>query len=110
MWLGVSWPRLDLPGLNHVTSHHISFVAGDDLLRQFWEIEEQPNTSACLSSEDRVVLLHLKENHYCSDAGRFVIPLPKRLHLKALGESCPQAVRRSNGPYTPRVNLSHLAK
>lgn len=43
-------------GPNHVASHHASFIAGDDLLRRFWEIEENPNSEVCLSSEERSVI------------------------------------------------------
>ena len=66
--------RLDSLGPNHVASHHTSFVAGDDLLRRFWEIE---NSEVCLSSEERSVMQHFKETHYRTDARRFVVPLPK---------------------------------
>ena len=86
--------RLSLPGPNQVASHHASFVAGDDLLRRFWEIEENPNSEVSLSSEERSVMQHFRETHYRNDAGRFVAPLPKKPHAKPLGESRSQAVRR----------------
>ena len=59
--------RLSLPGPNHVASHHASFVAGDDLLRRFWEIEENPNSEVSLSSEERSVMQHFRETHYRND-------------------------------------------
>ena len=86
--------RLDSNTPKHVTSHHASFIAGDDLLRRFWEIEENPNSEVCLSSEERSVVQHFKETHHRNEAGRFVVPLPKKPHAKPLGESLSQAVRR----------------
>ena len=86
--------RLSPPGPNHVASHHASFVTGDDLLRRFWEIEENPNSEVSLSSEERSAMQHFRETHYRNDAGRLVVPLPKKPHAKPLGESRSQAVRR----------------
>ena len=85
---------LDETNPDLVTTHHVS-VASDDLLRRFWEIEERPNTDAtCLSTEERSVIQHFKETHYRNQDGRFVIPLPRKPHVKPLGESRSQAVRR----------------
>ena len=28
--------------VNHAVSHHVSVFTGDDILRKFWEIQEQP--------------------------------------------------------------------
>jgi hypothetical protein len=86
--------RLDSNTPKHVTSHHSSFIAGDYLLCRFWEIEENPNSEVCLSSEERSVVQHFKETHHRNEAGRFVVPLPKKPHAKPLGESHSQAVRR----------------
>ena len=86
--------RFDSPGPSRVASHHASFTVGDELLRRFWEIEENPSNEACHSPEERSVVQHFKETHYRSDLGRFVIPLPKKPHSKPLGESRSQAVRR----------------
>ena len=86
--------RLDMTDSNQVTSHHIS-ATDYDLLRRFWEIEEYPNAiDTSLSSEERLVLQHFKENHHRSESGRFIVPLPKKPHAKSLGESRSQAVRR----------------
>ena len=61
--------RLNPPGPNHAASHHASFVAGDDLLHRFWEIEENPNSEVSLSSEEQSAMRHFRETHYRSDAG-----------------------------------------
>ena len=55
--------RLDEANQGHVTLHHAS-VAGDDILRPFWEIEGHPNDKTCLSSKERSVLHHFKDKHY----------------------------------------------
>ena len=86
--------RLDSNTPKHGTSHHASFIAGDDLLCRFWEIEENPNSEVCLSSEEQSVVQHFKETHHRNEAGRFVVPLPKKPRAKPLGESRSQAVRR----------------
>ena len=86
--------RLNPPGPNHVASHHASLVAGDNPLRRFWETEENPNSKVSSFSEERSVMQHFRETHYRNDAGRFVVPLPKKPHAKPLGESRSQAVRR----------------
>ena len=79
---------------HHIVSHHVSFIAGDDLLRRFWEIEENPKNEVALSPEERSVVQHFRDNHYRTETGRFVVPLPRKPHAKPLGESRSQAVRR----------------
>ena len=75
---------------HHIVSHHVSFIAGDDPLCRFWEIEENPKNEVGLTPEERSVVQHFKDNHYRTE--RFV-PLPRKPHAKPLGESRSQAVR-----------------
>lgn len=77
-----------------VTSHHVSVTSGDDLLRKFWEIEENPKSQSSLSVEERSVVEHFNKNHTRTESGRFIVPLPKRPESKPLGESRSQAVRQ----------------
>ena len=77
-----------------ITSHHVSVASGDDLLRKFWEIEENPKGQVNLSPEERSVVEHFNKNHTHTESGRFIVPLPKRPDSKSLGESRSQAVRR----------------
>ena len=77
-----------------VTSCHALVEVGDDLLRRFWEIEEAPNHDSHLSMEEHTVMQHFKVNHTRRTNGRFVVPLPKKIDGKFLGESRSQAVRR----------------
>ena len=68
-------------------SHHVATISGDDTLRKFWEIEECPGTTPNYSPEECVVVRHFAENHKRSKDGRFVVPLPRNLRMKQLGES-----------------------
>ena len=77
-----------------VTTHHTSVLSGDDILRKFWELEERSVTDTVLSPEEHSVVQHFKANHTRVDAGRFMIPLPKKPDAKQLGESRSQAVNR----------------
>ena len=73
---------------------HEAVVTGDDLLRKFWEIEKSEISNTVLSLEEKLVLQHYKSNHYRTESGAFVVPLPKREDSKPLGESRSKAVRR----------------
>ena len=80
--------------VNHVVSHHVSVLTGDDILRKFWEIEEQPLSQPVLSPEERIAVQHFNAEHYRTSSGRFVVPLPRKPDAKPIGESRAQAVRR----------------
>ena len=54
----------------------------------------RPTDKPVLSPEEHAAIKHFEDQHYCSDSGRFVVPLPKRSDAKQLGESRSQAVRR----------------
>ena len=79
---------------DQVTTLHASCVTGDDLLRKFWETEDNPLSEASLTPEERSAMQHFKTNHRRTEDGRFVVPLPKRDNVKQLGESRSQTVRR----------------
>ena len=79
---------------SQVSTHHVTVTSGDDILRQFWEIEESPKAASNLSPQERTVIRHFDETHTLNKDGRFVVPLPKNLDSKPLGESRMQAVRR----------------
>ena len=83
--------NVSLP-VQHV-SHHTTALAGDDMLRKFWELEETPSEPV-FSVEEKAVVEHFKENHFRLPDGRFVVPLPKRDDVSKIGESRSQAVRR----------------
>ena len=66
-----------------VPSHHVSVLAGDDLLHQFWDLEEKSVANSTLTPEERTVLNHF-DAHHSRD-----IPTSTKL-----GESRVQAVCR----------------
>ena len=72
---------------NTVVTYHTSVLTGDDLLRKFWELEENPTDKPVLSPEERAAVKHFKDQHRRDVSGRFVVPLPKRSDAKPLGES-----------------------
>ena len=84
----------NIPGAAPLPSHHVSALAGDDLLRQFWEVEEKPVAHSTLTPEERTVLKHFDAHHSRDSEGRFMVPLPKKPTSIELGESRAQAVRR----------------
>ena len=79
---------------HHVVVNHASLLSGDDLIRRFWETEERPTSDHVLTLEERTVLEHFKSHHFHLPDGRFVVPLPRKSNVGALGESRSQAVRR----------------
>lgn len=64
------------------------------MLRKFWELKENPSDKPALSPEEHAALRHFEDQHYRTESGRFVVPLPRRSDAKLLGESRSQAVRR----------------
>ena len=74
-----------------VTTHLISVVMGDDLLRR---VEEKTIADCTLTVEERRAVEHFNSHHSRDPDGRFVVPLPKRSLEVKLGESRSQAVCR----------------
>ena len=91
---GSSGPISSLSTHTCVTTFHSSVASGDDILRQFWEIEESPVEHTALSTEERTVVQHFNSTHSRSKEGRFVVPLPRNPSAKQIGETRSQAVRR----------------
>ena len=67
-----------------VATYHASFITGDDLLRQFWEVEDKPLSGASLTPEERCAIQHFESNHHRTEGEIFVVPLPS---AKPIGES-----------------------
>ena len=61
-----------------ITTHFISVSTRDDLLRRFWEVEEQGIADCTLSLEEHSTLEHFDMHHSRVEQGRIVVPLPKR--------------------------------
>ncbi len=77
-----------------ISAYHVSVATGGDVLQRFWEEEEPPSNSSSLTLEERAVTQHFEHHHFRNDRGQFVVPLPKKLQAKPIGESRSQAVRR----------------
>ena len=78
--------------LQQVTVLHSMVLSTDDLLRQFWEIEETCLRQVTLLPEDKTGLTHFHDYHHCDPNVRFVVPLPMKAGAKLLGKSRSQAV------------------
>ncbi len=68
-----------------IAVHHVMLLSGDDLLRQFWEIEEKVGYKFCFTPEEKAVMDHFRSHHTRLQDGRFVVPLPKKSGTKPLG-------------------------
>ena len=77
-----------------VSTYLTSVITSDDLLRQFWEVEEKIVPNCNLTIEEKSAIEHFNLHHTRTSDGRFVVPLPKRLLETKLGESRSQAVHR----------------
>ncbi|MCG8621516.1 MAG: hypothetical protein MJE68_05890, partial [Proteobacteria bacterium] len=84
-------------------TYHASVLTGDDLLREFWELKENSSGKPPLSPEEHAALGHSENQHYRTEPGGFVVPLPKHPDAKPLGESRSQAIRR----FTPFERSLH---
>ena len=93
-WVLAGRTNLAIDATHSITSHHIAVSSNEDVLRKFWEIEENPKDIVALSPEERTVVQHFQETHTRNDTGRFIVPLPRKPQCKPLGESRSQAVRR----------------
>ena len=78
----------------HAATHLASLLSSDDLLRQFWEIEENLGGDTAYTPDKKSVVQHFRDNHFCTDSGRFAVPLPRKPDTMPLGESRSKAVRR----------------
>ena len=75
----------------HLSRHTL---LGNDLLHQFWDVEEKVVFNCTLTMEERCPLEHFNSLHSRDNDGRFVVSLPKRSTEAKLGELCTQAVHR----------------
>ena len=60
----------------------------DELFTKFWELEEEPRTAPALIPEEEKVQDHYQSTHsYDSQAGRYMVSLPRKEGNFTLGES-----------------------
>ena len=94
-WVLVRRTDSTINASSNITSHFVTVSSSsEDVLRKFWEIEENIQDELTLSSEEWTVVQHFHKTHTHNNSGRFVVPLPKKAHCQPLGESRSQAVRR----------------
>ena len=66
----------------------------DDLLKQFWEIEDHNLQQPVLSLDERTMVEHFHSSHSRDHNGRYIVPLLMKTDVTPLGESRSLAVRR----------------
>ena len=66
----------------------------DDSLRRFWEIEDYNMRQPVLSLEEKAVVEHFRSSYTRDETGRFIVSLPRKSGVVALGESRTQAEER----------------
>ena len=66
----------------------------DDSLKKFWEIEDYNMKQPVLSLEEKSVVQHFESSYSRDECGRFIVPLPRKSGVVALGESRTQAEER----------------
>ena len=93
-WVLAGKPGCDIITNHHAITLHTSVLLNDDILQKFWEVEERITNTPILSAEERYVVKHFQDNHMRDPDGRYVVPLPKKLDAKPLGESRSTAVQR----------------
>ena len=82
----------------HDATFHTSVISGDDILHQFWEVEESPRNATVLSLEERTAL---RPHHSRTREGRFIVPLPRKSDAKPISEFQSRAIHRF-------MSLEHL--
>ena len=79
--------------LQAMTFHSMTTsLSGDDILHQFWEIEEPPLNFPMLGLVECIVMQHFKAHCSRTHEGRFVVFLPKKPDAGIIGELRSQAV------------------
>ena len=66
----------------------------EDALRRFWEIEDYNMKKPVLTIEDKSVVEHIERSCSRDEHGRFIVPLPNKSGVLALGESGTQEEER----------------
>ena len=92
----------------HVATHHASLLTGDDLLRQFWEVEKNSKAHSTLSPEYQSVLDHFKTHTLARVKVDSLYLHPKCLvsnHLVSPGDKQSEDFFHLNDRFIPRVSF-----
>ena len=81
-------PQLEIPVLVGY------LLTGDDLLQRIWQVESCDHQSPSYSLDEQVVMDHFHTSCHCDQAGRCMVPLPKKENVVPLGESRSLTIRR----------------
>ena len=83
----------EIKASTHLMVHHVMTTDPpvDEMIKQFWELEEVPNDPV-LSQEGKDVVQQFEMTHSRDPNGRFVVTLPRQDQHKPLGKSRSQAV------------------
>ena len=65
-----------------------------DLLTRLWQVEDVTSDTTIRTEEEKAALQHFTETHDRSPEGRYVVKLPRKETVLAIGSSRDQAVRR----------------
>ena len=76
---------------NHMTSNHVSILTGDDLLRKFGEIEDDPGQSHDVLSSREIIIKAVYQ--YTQMLQRWQVHCSTTTKTRCMGESRAQAVR-----------------
>ena len=71
-----------------------STTSVDDLLKQFLEIEDYNLQQPVFSLDKQTLVEHFHREHSRDNTGRYIVPVPMKMHVTPLGESRFLAVRR----------------
>ena len=73
---------------------YLTTISPDELLRQFWEIEDHNYRQPVLSSGKQVEVQHFESSHSRDELGRFIVLLPIKSDVTPLGDSRTSTVKR----------------
>ena len=89
-------PQKALAACAHYVASTQANKISDDLLSQFWFLEEPPQPKKDLTTEEARVEKHYEESHrYVQEEGRYEVTLPRSLGELELGESRSRALHRA---------------
>ena len=101
-------------GTSSSMNYHVHLTStSDQLLQQFWEVEEVSAVSKAFTPEEEAVQSHFSSTHsYLSSQCRYQVALPRKIGAPELGESKTQALQRfrSNEASTLREHGRHFRR
>ena len=78
------------PNNTQLINRYLATLSSDELLRQFWEVEDRNYRQPVLSPEEQVVVKHVERTHSRDELGRLIVLL-----LIVIESFCSQEIRDS---------------